>query len=135
MKNMLANIKRVQININLASVVVILGLLPLLFLSQLPNKSLQLSLFILCCIFWFTPIFWTKFIAILGINFLWGCWQGYNLLEKIKLLSRQEQRYVAVIEDNLINKVDNMRIKVRLLTSNNKQLFPALYVRLSSVEA
>ncbi|HGJ5866142.1 MAG TPA: hypothetical protein ACHBZ9_04965 [Arsenophonus nasoniae] len=69
MKKMLANINRVQININSAAVAVILGLLPLLFLAQLPNKSLQLGLFIIFCLFWFIPLYLTKFVAILGISF------------------------------------------------------------------
>lgn len=90
MKNMLANKKRVRVNINSASVAVILGLLPLLFLPQLPNKSLQLCLLVIFSLFLFTPFYMTKFIAIFGISFLWGCWQGCYLLEKMKLLSQQE---------------------------------------------
>ncbi|MFS1538159.1 MAG: hypothetical protein ACL7BU_05050 [Candidatus Phlomobacter fragariae] len=49
------------------------------------------------------------------------------MLEKMKILSQQEQRYVAVIEDSLVNRVDNIRIKVKLLVNNNKDLFPILY--------
>ncbi|WP_052044951.1 hypothetical protein WH390_11890 [Candidatus Arsenophonus nilaparvatae] len=108
MKKMSVHINRLQININSASVAVILGLLPLLFLSQLPNKSLQLWLFVIFCLFWFIPFYLTKFIAILAISFLWGCWQGYYLLEKMKLLSQQEQRHVAIIEDSLVNRDNNI---------------------------
>lgn len=130
MKKMLANINGVQININSASVAVILGLLPLLFLAQLPNKSLQLGMSVIFCLFWFIPFYLTKFVAILGISFLWGCWQGYYLLEKMKLFSQQQQRYVAIIEDSLVNRDNHIRIKVRLLINNNKQSFPILYAYL-----
>ncbi|MFS1563898.1 MAG: hypothetical protein ACL7AX_10530 [Candidatus Arsenophonus phytopathogenicus] len=47
----------------------------------------------------------------------------------MKLLSQQEQRHLAIIEDSLINRDNNIRIKVRLLI-NNKESFPILYAYL-----
>ncbi len=47
----------------------------------------------------------------------------------MKLLSQQEQRHVAIIEDSLVNRDNNIRIKVRLLI-NNKESFPILYAYL-----
>lgn len=54
---------------------------------------------------------------------------GILFIKKMKLLSQQEQRHVAIIEGSLINRDNNIRIKVRLLIKN-KESFPILYAYL-----
>ncbi|WP_119710883.1 hypothetical protein [Arsenophonus endosymbiont of Aleurodicus floccissimus] len=86
MEKMSVHINRLQININSASVAVILGLLPLLFLSQLPNKSLQLWLFVIFCLFLFIPFYLAKFIAVLAISFLWGMLAGILFIRNNEII-------------------------------------------------
>ena len=72
-----------------AATALIIGTLPLLFLSKLPDSNYYLvigSILLITIVFIWKNKF-SRFLFLIGMSFLWACWHGLEITQKIDFLS------------------------------------------------
>ncbi|MDX7991451.1 ComEC family protein [Xenorhabdus littoralis] len=124
------------ISLNLAALSMVFGILPLLFLSELPQKKL-----IYCLIFlaYGLLLFPYKVIRIISLGlwaFILGCWHSHQILAQINYFSETPRSATIMIDsvslgDNTQEDQKKIRYRIRLVESDGKYIFPALYASVS----
>ncbi|MDC9588441.1 ComEC family protein [Xenorhabdus sp. XENO-10] len=120
------------ININLAALAIVLGILPLLFLADLPQQKTINCLILLA---FSLLIFPYKIIRIISLGlwvFIFGCWHGHQILAQITYFSETSRTAIVMIDSvSLESKTKESdkkaRYRIRLIESDGKRIFPALY--------
>ncbi|MEQ1961738.1 ComEC family protein [Xenorhabdus khoisanae] len=120
------------ISLNLVALAVVLGIFPLLFLSELPQQKIINFLIFIAILSFFLPY---KFIRVMTIGlwaFIFGCWHGHQILAKITYFSETVRTATVMIDSvSLENKTkeneQKARYRIRLIESDGKYIFPALY--------
>ena len=123
------NKKSISLSYTEAAIAVIIGVLPLLFLPKLPNINSTLVIFAILFLFLlFCKINRIgKFIILIMMIFLWGCWHGIDLKQKINLLSKQHHQLdITVVSIPLRDDIEQ-KLKVRIDYINSIAVFPPLY--------
>ncbi|WP_350306928.1 ComEC family protein [Photorhabdus viridis] len=119
------------ISVNQAAVAIIAGIIPLLFLSELPQKQQIIALILLALFCLFLPSCLFRMVSISLLAFLIGCWQGNHLLEQIIYLSEKERLSQGIVESlslgDEVNEGKN-RVLLRIVADENKVIFPPLYI-------
>ncbi|MDX7988256.1 ComEC family protein [Xenorhabdus sp. 12] len=120
------------ISLNLASLAIILGVLPLLFVVEIPDKKLLQYLTALAFFLLFFPYKSIRIVSLGLLTFIFGCWHAHKILSEIAYFSETSQTAVVAIDSiSLENTVteDNKkrRYRIRIVESNGKYIYPALY--------
>lgn len=127
-KNRLWKYKEQTLSLTWASIAVLGGVLPLLFMPRLLN--FDDSTFILCFSFVFVFMVLSskkiKFILLLIIMFLWGNWHGNNINNNINTLSEKYHQLDVTIVSIPVEEKEQ-KLKVRIDKINGKRVFPPLY--------
>ncbi|WP_237385259.1 ComEC family protein [Xenorhabdus sp. Sc-CR9] len=124
------------ISLNLVALAVVSGIFPLLFLVELPQQNVIQYLIFLAFFLLFFPYKFVRIIAIGLWAFIFGSWHGNQILEQITYFS-ETSRTATVMVDNvsLGTKTEENRQKIyyriRLIESNGRYIFPALYASVS----
>ncbi len=118
-----------KISLSYTSAALFLGLLPLLYISKLPNIKIEIMLVLLITAFIVlfivnSPL---KFILIVWIAFIWGCWHSANLIEKMDLMSLGYHQVITTIVSVPIKNQDEQNVKVRIDKINGASIFPPIY--------
>ncbi|MBI6548512.1 ComEC family protein [Xenorhabdus lircayensis] len=124
------------ISLNLAALAIVLGILPLLFLVELPQqKFIQYLVSLAFCLLFFPY----KFIRVISLGlwaFIFGCWHGHQILMQITYFSETSRSATVMIDSvSLVSETKEVeqkaRYRIRLIESNGKYIFPALYAAVS----
>lgn len=118
-----------QLSYTQAAIAIFIGILPILFIHELPKISN--STIILLILFLFLIFIkvnrYIKFIALIMMALLWAIWHSNFLIEKINALSKtQHQLDITVISVPLYEK-EKEKLKVRINKINNVPQFPPIY--------
>lgn len=118
-----------ELNINYASVALFIGLLPLLYLNNIPNITtyIFIILLLIAILLFYTVNKYVKFFIFIAMSLLWGGWHASELLSYINKFSMgMHNAQVTVITVPIENK-KQQRIKVRIDSLDSVDVFPALY--------
>ncbi|MGG4607948.1 DNA internalization-related competence protein ComEC/Rec2 [Providencia sp. Me31A] len=125
-----------SISVTVAAIALIVGILPLLFITELlnlDNKIIILVLISLFSIFYFTKKV-GKFVCLIIMAFLWGNWNGTNIRDNVYFLSKTNNRIdVTVISIPVVGR--DQKLKVRIDKINNNLIFPPLYATWKTSES
>ncbi|CDG17275.1 putative recombination protein with metallo-hydrolase domain [Xenorhabdus doucetiae] len=128
-----------HISLNLAALVIVLGILPLLFLAELPRqKVIQYLIFLAFCLLFF-PYKTTRLISLGLLAFILGCWHAHQILSEITYFSETSRTATVMVDSVSLESITNetkendkkARYRIRLIESNGKYIFPALYASVS----
>ncbi|OTA14992.1 ComEC family protein [Xenorhabdus vietnamensis] len=124
------------ISLNLAALAIVLGIIPLLFLAELPQqKTIQYLIFLA----FFLLFFPYKIIRLVSLGlwaFIFGCWHGHQILAQITYFSETSRTAIVMIdsvslEDKTENNDKKTRYRIKLIESDGTHIFPALYASVS----
>ncbi|SFN60819.1 ComEC family protein [Xenorhabdus japonica] len=123
---------RLIININLAALAIVLGILPLLFLANLPQQKTINYLILFAFLLLIFPHKIIRFISLGLWVFIFGCWHGHQILAQITYFSETSRTAIVMIDsvslENETKENDKKaRYRIRLIESDGKHIFPALY--------
>lgn len=111
-----------------ASIALIIGTLPLLFLQNIPSSSHYLVVGIILLVT--LVIIWRnkriRFLALMGAGFLWACWHGVEVRKKIDFLSSAHRQWDITIVSIPLNQ-DDAKKRARIDRVDGIQIFPPLY--------
>ncbi|WP_086111278.1 ComEC family protein [Xenorhabdus beddingii] len=129
------------ISLNLAALAIVLGIFPLLFLAELPQQKIIHYLIFLAFFLWFLPYKTIRLIALGLWVFIFGCWHAHNILTQITYFSETSRSAIVIIDSVSLesqtgetakqDKNKQVRYRIRLIESNGKYIFPALYASVS----
>lgn len=127
------------ISLNQAAMAIVIGVIPLLLFPELPQWSAIFILAGIATFLWFAPYKSTRFISLLLWGLVWGCWHSHQILEQITYFSETPRTATIVIDSVTLNKIDKNkmdreekpRYRIKLIESDGKYLFPALYASVS----
>lgn len=116
------------ISATLASMALILGSLPLIFIPKLLNFSnfLMVIILVMLLLILFLMNKKGKFIALVVLFFLWGNWHGINVIDSINFLSVKDNKMDITIVSIPVD-IKKNKLKVRIDKVNNHTVFPPLY--------
>ncbi|QPE19527.1 DNA internalization-related competence protein ComEC/Rec2 [Providencia rettgeri] len=119
---------KLSVSMTMASIALILGTLPLLFIPRILMLSelLFASLFVSVLIIFFIFGKSCKFLALIIMFFLWANWHGINIINHINYLSKKNNDIDVVIVGIPLSSKEQ-KIKVRIDKINNRIVFPPLY--------
>ncbi|HIE4541891.1 TPA: DNA internalization-related competence protein ComEC/Rec2 [Providencia rettgeri] len=128
--------KSLSVSITMASIALIFGTLPLLFLPKIIMLSelLFVFLFFTLIIMFFVFGKLGKFLVLIIMFFLWGNWHGVNIINHVNYLSNQNNDIDVVIIGTPLNNKEQ-KIKVRIEKINNRIVFPPLYATWKTKES
>ncbi|HHR6080912.1 TPA: DNA internalization-related competence protein ComEC/Rec2 [Providencia alcalifaciens] len=116
-----------------AAIALIIGMLPLLFLPKLPDSNrylvLGMMLLVVLIIIWCNKP--TRFLAVMGMGFLWACWHGVEIRKEIDFLSGVYRQWDITIVSIPLNQ-DDAKKRVRVDRVDGTRIFPALYASWNS---
>ncbi|KHN91710.1 hypothetical protein KKH3_17370 [Pectobacterium actinidiae] len=111
----------------------VLGILPLLFLPQIPAKMLLwwgigLSTCVMLVGYRHAGIRW---VALVAMSFCWAALNAQTLLLQIERVTQGQVNAVVTISSIRFNEHDDDGITVRLEEINQHRIFPPLYAQLT----
>ncbi|WP_426577732.1 ComEC family protein [Xenorhabdus stockiae] len=118
------------ISLNQAAITVVLGMLPLLLLPELPQPREIFFLSVAAIVLWLISYKLGRLISLILWGLLWGCWNGHQILDQITYFSDVTRSATIMVDSVSLNETDRdekPRYRVRLIESEGKYIFPALY--------
>lgn len=118
-----------SLSCTLAAVAFFIGVLPILFIHEIPKIN---NLIIILLILFIFVIFikvnsYLKFFILIIMAFLWACWHSNDVIEKITSLSAHKQQLEVTIISIPLFISTNERVKVRIDKIGGMKVFPPLY--------
>ncbi|BFI67028.1 ComEC family protein [Yersinia pseudotuberculosis] len=107
---------------------VIVGILPLIFLHQLPGPTIIGSLLALSAFLWLSRNRYCQFLALIVISFLWGVWHSNEILMQTEALTQGDQQIVATINSSSLSWDDGQKVVISIQKINEKRVFPPIAV-------
>lgn len=101
---------------------VVTGLLPLIFLHQLPGATIIGSLLTLSAFLWLSRMPYSKFLALVVISFLWGVWHGNRLLMQVETLTQGDQQIIATINSPYLSWDEGRKVVISIQHINEKRV-------------
>lgn len=129
-KNLVLLIKfKDTLNINYASIALFIGLLPLLYLNNIPNITTHVFviLFSIALLLLSIVNIYVKFFIFMAMSLLWGSWHASELLNYINKFSRGIYNTHVTVITVPIEYKEHQKIKVRIDSLDGVDIFPALY--------
>lgn len=83
---------------------------------------------ILGALLWVSGNVYCQWLTLALVSFVWGCWQGDNLLMQIDRLTHREQQVVATINTSHLAWVEGNRVLLDIQQVNGKRVFTAIKV-------
>ncbi|PHM74604.1 ComEC family protein [Xenorhabdus kozodoii] len=120
------------VSLNWAALVVVLGVFPLLFLANLPQpKTLQYLIFLAFFLLFF-PCKTLRLISLGLWVFIFGCWHAHQILAQVTYFSETARTAIVMmdsvsLENGTKEQAQKARYRIRLIESDGKYIFPALY--------
>ncbi|MGV3344842.1 DNA internalization-related competence protein ComEC/Rec2 [Enterobacteriaceae bacterium LUAb1] len=106
------------------AVCIITGMLPLLVLAKLPDQSALAGITLAALLLMLKKSTLTWCLATALLSFVWGAWNGQNLLKNTIQFSRQP----VILETRIIGvDPDKQRLKVQLLADKEQIIFPPVF--------
>ena len=93
---------------------VIVGILPLIFLHQLPGPTIIGSLLALSAFLWLSRNRYCQFLALIVISFLWGVWHSNGILMQTEALTQGDQQIVATINSSSLSWDDGQKVVISI---------------------
>ncbi|MFI8418241.1 ComEC family protein [Serratia sp. NPDC078593] len=117
----------IKISIDIAAIAVVVGMLPMMFLAQLPPQGLLFSLALLMLWLWRQ----TQHIVFQGLawllcGFIFACWSAGGIVRQINTLSSKPVSIVATISSVKLSGHEPSKLLFRIEQVNDRWLFPAL---------
>ncbi len=124
------------ISLNMAALAIVLGMFPLLFLAELPPQKIIHYLIFLAFFLLFLPCKIIRIISLGLWTFIFGCWHGHHILAQLTYFSETSRTATVRVDSVLLeNKTQDSdrkaRYRIRLMESDGKSIFPALYASVS----
>ncbi len=110
------------------AIAIIAGILPLLFLTQLPGWEANCILLILASLLWIKRRKTYQLFALMLISFLWAIWSGSTLLEQINTLTSGRQVIIAEVKSIYLKNSDAQNVVLQLSLVNGQWWFPPVSV-------
>ena len=110
------------------AIIIIIGILPLFFITNLPAISSVNIILIIFALFILSLSSNKvgKYITLVTMVFFWGCLHGIDIKEKINLLAQQNHQLdITVVSIPLVSV--EKKLKVRIDKIDSKPIFPPLY--------
>lgn len=111
-----------------AATALIIGTLPLLFLSKLPDSNYYLvigAILLITIVFGWKNKF-SRFLFLIGMSFLWACWHGLEITQKIDFLSSDYRQWDITIVSIPLTQDDTIK-RVKIDRVDGRRIFPSLY--------
>ncbi|WP_145601751.1 ComEC family protein [Yersinia frederiksenii] len=118
------------LSIDRAAIAIVAGLLPLIFLPQLPGAVTISALLVLGGLLWISGNTYCQCLTLALISFAWGGWHGDKVLMQIELLTQGEQQVVGTINSSHLNWSDDDKVLVGIQQVNGQRVFPPINVTL-----
>ncbi|WP_050873292.1 ComEC family protein [Yersinia frederiksenii] len=116
------------LKIDQVAAAIVVGLLPLIFLPQLPvtsNIGLLLGLGLLLGI---SRNKYCRCLAIVVICFVWGSWHGNKILVQIETLTQGEQQIIAMIKSPRLAWAEESKVLLAIQEVDGQRIFPPISV-------
>ncbi|WP_049645791.1 ComEC family protein [Yersinia mollaretii] len=123
------------LSINQAAAAIVVGLLPLVFLPQLPGASSIGTLLILGGLLGFSRNNYCQCLALVMISFVWGSWHGNRVLAQVEALTQGEQQIVATIKSSRLAWAEGSKVLLGIQEVNGQRVFPPIAVAVHWPEA
>ncbi|MCK8564805.1 ComEC family protein [Yersinia ruckeri] len=116
--------------INQIATAIIIGLLPLIFLPQLPGFISCSLLLVFALLFWFSRNNHGQFIALAILAFIWGCWNANTLVDQIEKWVKGDQWIVATVKSiSLIHGASHTaKVLLNIESVAGQRVFPPIAV-------
>ncbi|ATM95290.1 ComEC family protein [Yersinia frederiksenii] len=118
------------LSIDRAAIAIVAGLLPLIFLPQLPDAVTISALLVLGGLLWISGNTYCQCLTLALISFAWGGWHGDKVLMQIELLTQGEQQVVGTINSSHLTWSDDDKVLVGIQQVNGQRVFPPINVTL-----
>ncbi|WP_050299205.1 ComEC family protein [Yersinia frederiksenii] len=118
------------LSIDRAAIAIVAGLLPLIFLPQLPGAVTIIALLVLGGLLWISGNTYCQCLTLALISFAWGGWHGDKVLMQIELLTQGEQQVVGTINSSHLAWSDDDKVLVGIQQVNGQRVFPPINVTL-----
>ncbi|WP_145555080.1 ComEC family protein [Yersinia canariae] len=118
----------ITLSIDHVAFAIIAGLLPLIWLPQLPSVELIGMLLVFGGILWVSGNTYCQCLTLVLMSFAWGCWHGDKILMQIEQLTKREQQVVATISTTHLAWVEGNKVLLQIQQVNGKRVFPAINV-------
>ncbi|MGP6378164.1 ComEC family protein [Yersinia bercovieri] len=125
----------ITLSIDQAAAAVVVGLLPLIFLPQLPGANIIGSVLMLGVLLGLIRNSYCQFLALVMISFIWGSWHGNRVLAQIGALTQGEQQIVATINSSRLAWVEDKKVLLGIQQVNGQRVFPPIAVVVHGVNA
>lgn len=125
----LAVLKNNPLSYTKAVMATFIGVLPLLFMGNIPsiNNSIIITLIFFLLIIFIKTNSVLKFFIFIIMAFLWACWHSNYLLEKMDLLTNNQQSLKIVIISVPLLIDEREKIKVKISQIGTTRVFPPIY--------
>lgn len=109
---------------------IVAGLLPLVFLPQLPGAVAISAFLVLGGLLWMSGNAYCQCLTLALISFAWGVWHGDKALMQIELLTQGEQQVVGTINSSHLAWKDDNKVLIGIQQVNGQRVFPPISVAL-----
>lgn len=109
---------------------IVAGLLPLVFLPQLPGAVAISAFLVLGGLLWMSGNAYCQCLTLALISFAWGVWHGDKALMQIELLTHGEQQVVGTINSSHLAWKDDNKVLLGIQQVNGQRVFPPISVAL-----
>ncbi|MGE4799019.1 ComEC family protein [Yersinia hibernica] len=118
----------ITLSIDHVALAIIAGLLPLIWLPQLPGVELIGALLLLGGLLWTSGNTYCQCLTLALMSFVWGCWHGDKILAQVEQLTQREQQVIATISTPHLAWVEGNKVLLEIQQVNGKRIFPAIKV-------
>ncbi|WP_145590437.1 ComEC family protein [Yersinia aleksiciae] len=116
------------LSIDQAAAAIVVGLLPLIFLPQLPGANIIGALLVLAGLLGLIRNIYCHCLALVVISFVWGSWHGNKVLAQIEALTQSEQQIVATVNSSRLAWVEENKVLLGIQQVNGQRVFPPIAV-------
>ncbi|ARB84629.1 MULTISPECIES: ComEC family protein [Yersinia] len=116
------------LSIDHAAVAIVIGVLPLIFLPQLPGTFIIVGLLVLGVLLWLSGLIYWQCAALVIISFAWGSWHGNSVLMQIEALTQGELRVIATINNAYLTSGEGNKVLLGIQQVNGQRVFPPIAV-------
>lgn len=119
----------IRTSIDIAAIALVLGMLPLLFLPQLPSSQLLIALAVLALLLWRqTQRQWCQWLAWLLLGFVFAAFSANGMVKQMTLLTdSKDVEIVASVNSVKLEGMGMPKVLLRIEQVKGSILFPALF--------